>query len=66
MSPKDRDKSGQNDRPSTSGQGERAPSAGDNKAPQQPAGTGGEGRAMKPQNEPANPGNAGDNQRKRD
>ena len=63
---KDRDKSGQNDRPSTSGQGERTPSAGDNKAPQQPAGTGSEGRAMKPQNEPANPGNAGDNQRKRD
>ena len=62
---KDRDKSGQNDRSSTSGQAERAPSTGDNKA--QPSGT--EGRAMKPQNEPANPGNAGgagDNQRKRD
>ena len=65
---RDRDKSGQNEPSSTSGQAERTPAAGDNKAPGQPGGA--EGRAMKPQNQPANPGNAGgvggDSQRKRD
>ena len=55
-------KSGQNDRPSTSGQAGRAPST-ENKASGQPSGA-----TVKPQNEPANPGNAGagDKQRKRD
>jgi hypothetical protein len=57
-----KDKSEQNDRPSTSGQAGRVPST-ENKASGQPSGA-----SMKPQNEPANPSNAGagDNQRKRD
>jgi hypothetical protein len=60
---RDKDKSGQNDRSSTSGQAGRTPSAGEG----QPGGA--DGRAMKPQNEPASPGNAGgagDNQKRRD